>query len=286
MQRAEPFTTVAGAGASSYRGTGISVAAHVVVMAVAFGWLQRAPRIVPYKLPGTAHGVEFLASYSPGSATEARSVEAKQKTVAPKQTALAHPVLSAPRQVEAQAASVETGTKSSSLSGIGEGDINIALQQYFPYPKPDLSALPANLNPRIPELIKRCLDKQPKKRWQSMGDLRVELESLAAAPYLTPQTSSTIAAVPTPLWKRAIPITVAVAITAVISTLDNLSIPWVASTTRGFVASAGGTGTSASGKPSAPSAIVPSARYEISEVMQFETIAEPSGDSVRDRTGR
>lgn len=142
MQRAEPFTTVAGAGASSNRGAWISVAAHGVMMAVALGVLHRAPRIVPYKLPGTAHGVEFLASYSPGSATEARSDEVKQKTVAPKQAALAHPVLSAPRQVEAQAASVETGAKSSSLSGIGEGDINIALQQYFPYPKPDLSALP------------------------------------------------------------------------------------------------------------------------------------------------
>ena len=47
----------------------------------------------------------------------------------------------------------------------------------------DLAALPTGLNPRIAVLIKRCLEKNPKKRWQAMGDLRVELESLAAAPH-------------------------------------------------------------------------------------------------------
>ena len=46
----------------------------------------------------------------------------------------------------------------------------------------DLSALPANLNPRLPELLKRCLESNPKRRWQAIGDLRAELEAIAAAP--------------------------------------------------------------------------------------------------------
>src|SRR5262249_41619889 len=46
----------------------------------------------------------------------------------------------------------------------------------------DLSSLPGDLNPRIPELLRRCLEKNPKRRWQSVGDLRLELESIAGSP--------------------------------------------------------------------------------------------------------
>jgi serine/threonine-protein kinase len=46
----------------------------------------------------------------------------------------------------------------------------------------DLRDLSSNLNPRLPELIRRCLDKNPKRRWQAMGDVRSELEVIAAAP--------------------------------------------------------------------------------------------------------
>ena len=81
----------------------------------------------------------------------------------------------------------------------------------------DLSALPPGLNPRIADLIKRCLEKTPKNRWQSMGDLRVELETLAVAPYATMQV---VAGAPLqPLWRRAIPIVATVVITAVVATL-------------------------------------------------------------------
>src|SRR5262245_14981618 len=38
----------------------------------------------------------------------------------------------------------------------------------------DLSALPANLNPRLVDLLRRCLEKNPKRRWQAVGDLRAE----------------------------------------------------------------------------------------------------------------
>src|SRR6516165_2624414 len=46
----------------------------------------------------------------------------------------------------------------------------------------DLSDLPPNLNPRLPDLVRRSLDKNPRRRWQAMGDVRAELELMAAAP--------------------------------------------------------------------------------------------------------
>ena len=83
----------------------------------------------------------------------------------------------------------------------------------------DLTALPAGLNPRIAELIKRCLEKNPKKRWQAMGDLRVELEALAAAPPQIGAPNSGLTPATRPLWRRAMPIVAAVAVTAVASIL-------------------------------------------------------------------
>ena len=46
---------------------------------------------------------------------------------------------------------------------------------------PDFSALPPNLTPRVVDLLRRCLDKNPKRRWHAAGDLRAELEMLAAS---------------------------------------------------------------------------------------------------------
>lgn len=83
--------------------------------------------------------------------------------------------------------------------------------------EPDLSALPSTINPRLGELIARCLDKQPKKRWQAIGDLRLELESIAAAPHRADTRASAI--VPLPLWKRAVPVAVAIVLTAAATTL-------------------------------------------------------------------
>jgi serine/threonine-protein kinase len=64
----------------------------------------------------------------------------------------------------------------------------------------DLAALPANLSPRLVDLIRRCLEKSPKKRWHAAGDLRVELEAIAEAPLAL---SAPQAGAPAPLWKRA-----------------------------------------------------------------------------------
>jgi serine/threonine-protein kinase len=47
---------------------------------------------------------------------------------------------------------------------------------------PQLDALPPGLNPRLPDLIKRCLDKNPRRRWQAIGDVRAELETMRPRP--------------------------------------------------------------------------------------------------------
>ncbi len=67
--------------------------------------------------------------------------------------------------------------------------------------EPDLTTLPPNLNPRLPDLVKRCLDKNPKRRWQAMGDVRAEVESIAANPLSVPAATA-VAARREPLWRR------------------------------------------------------------------------------------
>jgi Tol biopolymer transport system component len=70
----------------------------------------------------------------------------------------------------------------------------------------DLATLPPQLNPRLIELLKRCLQKNPKQRWQHIGDVRAEIETIAADP-----RGALLAAAPgvvqrPSLWRRAIPV--------------------------------------------------------------------------------
>ncbi|PYS34403.1 MAG: hypothetical protein DMG14_29565, partial [Acidobacteria bacterium] len=44
----------------------------------------------------------------------------------------------------------------------------------------DLSLIPANIHPRVVDLIRRCLVKDPKKRWHAAADVRVEIETILA----------------------------------------------------------------------------------------------------------
>jgi eukaryotic-like serine/threonine-protein kinase len=46
----------------------------------------------------------------------------------------------------------------------------------------DYSLLPPSLSPRVLNLVRRCLQKDLKKRWQGAGDLRVEIETLLSDP--------------------------------------------------------------------------------------------------------
>ena len=48
---------------------------------------------------------------------------------------------------------------------------------------PDFHTLPRNLNPKIQDLLRRCLAKNRKDRWHAIADARVELETLMADPH-------------------------------------------------------------------------------------------------------
>jgi serine/threonine-protein kinase len=80
----------------------------------------------------------------------------------------------------------------------------------------DLTILPPQLNPKVVELIRRCLAKDPKRRWHAAADVRMEIEAI-----LTDPRGVMVRAEPTaahkPLWKRAIPVAATAALAAAIS---------------------------------------------------------------------
>jgi serine/threonine-protein kinase len=71
---------------------------------------------------------------------------------------------------------------------------------------PDWSALPPATPPALRRLLRRCLEKDPKNRLQSAGDLRLEIEEMLAerADDSSPATANAAPA-PTPAWRRFLP---------------------------------------------------------------------------------
>jgi serine/threonine-protein kinase len=83
---------------------------------------------------------------------------------------------------------------------------------------PELSALPATVPPRLRALVQRCLEKDPKRRWHAVGDLRYELEAIAVDPHaatLVAPAAAAGASTPMPWWRRAQPIAATAVIVAV-----------------------------------------------------------------------
>ena len=108
-----------------------------------FGIGLRLRPTAQLRMPGTHSGERTLLSYSPGG--QPRIGETAVPTPpAPRRTpprliasrlATPAPVPSVPQQVEA-------GPGANGPSGLGDGDIKIALPQFNPRPQPDLSSLP------------------------------------------------------------------------------------------------------------------------------------------------
>lgn len=124
------------------RGTLISTAAHAAILSALLVSFHHAARIIPYRLPGTAKGVSYLTFYSAGSTATTVSQSPLKKQAAAHSTPTTHAPLPTPKPLEASTPSSEVGASNAALSGKGEGNISIALQKVFPYPKPDLSSLP------------------------------------------------------------------------------------------------------------------------------------------------
>jgi serine/threonine-protein kinase len=66
----------------------------------------------------------------------------------------------------------------------------------------DFALLPPRLNPRLVEVLRRCLEKNPKKRWHSAADVRVEIETVIGRGVVVEEPRA-IEVRPGPRWKRA-----------------------------------------------------------------------------------
>ena len=85
--------------------------------------------------------------------------------------------------------------------------------------EPVWSALPESLNARLRALLSRCLQKDIRKRWQAVGDVRLELESVESEP------PAPVAYRRQASWSRvALPVGVAIA-TALLTTLIVRTLP-------------------------------------------------------------
>jgi serine/threonine-protein kinase len=86
--------------------------------------------------------------------------------------------------------------------------------------EPDWSALPADLPGPVRRLLRRCLEKDPKRRLRDVGEGLLQLEEGLATGSTTSMMmpaatdASAMVAAPASLWRRAIPIVVTAAATA------------------------------------------------------------------------
>src|SRR5262245_57447463 len=80
----------------------------------------------------------------------------------------------------------------------------------------DLSLLPQNIHSRVVELIRRCLAKDPKKRWHAAADVRVEIETILdeSRGLKAPEVVSVERR---PLWKRLVPFVVTAVVVAALT---------------------------------------------------------------------
>src|SRR5262249_55076423 len=76
--------------------------------------------------------------------------------------------------------------------------------------EPDWNALPSNTPPHVVSLLRRCLQKDVQKRVPHIGVARLEIDEGSSSSAVVPSA----AAVGQPLWRKAIPVAVAVLLTA------------------------------------------------------------------------
>ena len=113
------------------------------MLSLVLGLAVKTPRLAEAKLPGTAFGTATLTYYSPGGPPHdsARLPPRPKPSPTPVPTPLPPPPLPT-KQPDADDKTVaEKGTGSSIESGLGEGDLQIALPTFSPAPKPNLTVM-------------------------------------------------------------------------------------------------------------------------------------------------
>jgi periplasmic protein TonB len=138
MDSIQPGKTSSRTGGS---GPLFSAMAHGIVIVALLGLMHQHTHLEPFRLPGTKSGVQFLTYYSPGSTHAAVNTVRAKVVDKPVATPTIRPVLSTPKPEISAALDSRPGDANSGQSGLGDGNITIALQKYFPYPKPSLASL-------------------------------------------------------------------------------------------------------------------------------------------------
>jgi hypothetical protein len=89
--------------------------------------------------------------------------------------------------------------------------------------EPDWSALPASVPARVRRLLRRCLEKDPRRRVQAIAEARIAIEDTLGG-----AADETTVAVPSaaPLWRRALPWTLAGAFALALALVLVLWAPW------------------------------------------------------------
>jgi protein TonB len=119
-----------------------SAGVHLGLLSLLLSNFHFGPKVAPYRLPGTETGVRTLTYFSSGN-PQPHTIDAPVKDAKLEKKALdtAHDALQPAKPASAPAAQADAGSGDAVKSGVGEGNITIALQKFFPYPKPDLSSM-------------------------------------------------------------------------------------------------------------------------------------------------
>jgi protein TonB len=117
----------------------LSLGAHIALLLCLLAggfWVHDAVRV---RTPGTRHGSPMMLYYTPGGAPAkaARSASKPQ----PKPSRLPAPVETAKQQAKPAKQTAAPQKLNAQTSALGDGDIEMALLQFSPEPKPDLSSL-------------------------------------------------------------------------------------------------------------------------------------------------
>ena len=123
------------------RAIAASAAFHAGLLLLLTAHLAHPPRIAEIKIPGTAHGNTLLTYYAPGTLIPQKGGGPPTPTHAAKAVTAPNPIAKQPAPQPLPQPAASQGTAASAESGLGQGDMRIALPINHPDPAPNLASL-------------------------------------------------------------------------------------------------------------------------------------------------